>query len=247
VQVYQVEDPSAHARTLFIEALERAGVTVAASATGKNPIDKAPKDGALGQADRVALHRSLPFSQNLKLIEKVSHNQHADMLIFLLAVHMGVTTFDEGMLQVGVFLEKSGLDSSTVSLTDGRGNEYSDLFSPSTVGRLLSYMATRPDFGAYFDALPIMGVDGTEAATVAPASPVAGKAQAKSGTTVAGDSANGRFLAMTRALAGYMTGKSGREVVFGIYLNNVPLATLDDLFTVITDHGSIADVIYERV
>jgi D-alanyl-D-alanine carboxypeptidase/D-alanyl-D-alanine-endopeptidase (penicillin-binding protein 4) len=247
VQVYQVEDPSAHARTLFIEALERAGVTVTASPTGENPVDRLPAESVYAADDQVALHRSLPFSQNLKLIEKVSHNQHADMLIFLLALHAGVTSFDEGMLQVGVFLEKSGLDSASVSLSDGRGNEYSDLFSPSTVGRLLSYMATRPDFEAYFDALPIMGVDGTEATTVDPASPVAGKAQAKSGTTVAGDGANQRPLAMTRALAGYMTGKSGREVVFGIYLNNVPLGSLDDLFAVITEHGAITEAIYERV
>lgn len=35
--------------------------------------------------------------------------------------------------------------------------------TPSSVGRLLSYMATRPDFKTYLWALPIMGVDGTEA------------------------------------------------------------------------------------
>lgn len=247
VQVYQVQDPSAHARTLLIEALERAGVTVAAPATGENPVDRLPAQSAYAEADRVALHRSLPFSENLKLIEKVSHNQHADMLIFLLALHAGVTNFDEGMLQIGAFLEKSGLDSSSVSLSDGRGNEYTDLFSPSTVGRLLSYMATRPDFDTYLQALPILGVDGTEATTVEPDSPVAGKAMAKSGTTVAGDSANQRALVMTRALAGYMTGKSGREVVFGIYLNNVPLASLDDIFPVLTEHGAIAEAIFERV
>jgi D-alanyl-D-alanine carboxypeptidase/D-alanyl-D-alanine-endopeptidase (penicillin-binding protein 4) len=247
VQVYQVEDPSAHARTLFIEALERAGVTVTASATGKNPVEKLPQDGALGQADRVALHRSLPFSKNLKLIEKVSHNQHADMLIMLLALHVGVTSFDEGMLQVRVFLEKSELESASVSLSDGRGNEYTDLFSPSTVGRLLAHMSIRADFDAYYDALPIMGVDGTEATTVAPDSPVAGNARAKSGMTIAGDGANDRAVVMTRALAGYMTGKSGREVVFGIYLNNVPLASLDDVFPVITEHGAITEAIFERV
>jgi D-alanyl-D-alanine carboxypeptidase/D-alanyl-D-alanine-endopeptidase (penicillin-binding protein 4) len=247
VQVHQVDDPSAHARTLLIEALERAGVTVAASPLGDNPVGRLPAQGSYTEADRVAVHRSVPFSENLKLIQKTSHNQHADMLVFLLALRQGKTDFDEGMLEIRGLVEKAEIDPTLVSLSDGRGNEYTDLFSPRTVTRLLAYMATRSDFPTYLAALPIMGVDGTEALTVAPDSAVAGKAVAKSGMTVAGDAVNQRPLVMTRALAGYMTGQSGREVVFGIYLNNVPMTGLDEALTVITEHGAIAEAIFERV
>jgi D-alanyl-D-alanine carboxypeptidase/D-alanyl-D-alanine-endopeptidase (penicillin-binding protein 4) len=247
VQIFQVEDPSAHARTLLIEALERAGVAVTATPTGDNPVDLLPAQGSYAAEDQVALHVSLPFSENLKLIQKTSHNQHADMLVFLLALHSGSTSYDDGMVAIRSILEEANIDSTLVSLSDGRGNEYTDVFSPRTVTELLAYMATRPDFPTFFDALPVLGVNGTEATTVPADSPVAGKAFAKSGMTVAGDGMNDRALVMTRALAGYMTGQSGRELVFGIYLNNVPLASLGDVLTVITEHGAIAEAIYERV
>jgi D-alanyl-D-alanine carboxypeptidase/D-alanyl-D-alanine-endopeptidase (penicillin-binding protein 4) len=247
VQVVQIQDPAAFARTALIEALGRAGVTVVASPGGPNPVDQLPAADGYTAANLVALHESLPFSESLKLIEKVSHNQHADMLVYLLALNAGKSTFAEGMLEIGAFLERAGVDPALVSLSDGRGNEYTDVFSPRIVCQLLAYMATRPDFDVFFAALPVLGVDGSEATTVPADSPVAGQAAAKSGLTVAGDLMNGRALVMTRALAGYMTGRSGREVVFGIYLNNVPLASLDEVLTVITEHGAIAAAIYERV
>ncbi|HEU0114599.1 MAG TPA: D-alanyl-D-alanine carboxypeptidase/D-alanyl-D-alanine-endopeptidase, partial [Thermomicrobiales bacterium] len=244
LQTYQVMDPPAFARTLLIEALGRAGVTVAATATGPNPDAKLPPPGSYAAADRVALLTSPPFAQNIKLILKVSMNQHADMLIFLLALKHGEKSFDAGLAQIPPFLRGLGLDPETVSLSDGRGNEYTDLFSPQTVSHLLQAMTTQPDFPAYFAALPILGVDGSEIDTVGPTSPVRGKAFAKSGTTVAGDAMNQRPLTMVRALAGYLTAKSGRELIFATYVADVPLKDTLDVLTVIKDQGAIAEIIY---
>jgi D-alanyl-D-alanine carboxypeptidase len=95
----------------------------------------------------------------LKLIVKVSHRQHADLLIFLLALKHGEASFEAGMTLIRPFLEKIGLDPAEVSLGDGRGNEHTDLFSPRTVSALLRAMATRPEFPIYHGALPILGVD----------------------------------------------------------------------------------------
>jgi D-alanyl-D-alanine carboxypeptidase len=105
-------------------------------------------------------------------------------------------------------------------------------------------MATQPDFPAYFDALPIVGVDGSEANTVGPTSPVRGKAFAKSGTTVAGDVMNQRALTMVRALAGYLTAQSGRELIFAIYVSDVPLTDINEVLEIIAEQGTIAEVIY---
>ncbi|HYO30992.1 MAG TPA: D-alanyl-D-alanine carboxypeptidase/D-alanyl-D-alanine-endopeptidase [Thermomicrobiales bacterium] len=245
LQSYQVADPPAFARTLLIEALERAGVTVTATATGPNPDGPLPP-GGYTTANRVALLTSPPFAENIKLIFKVSMNQHADLLIFLLALKSGETTFDAGLRQIRPFLTGLGLDPDEVSLSDGRGNEYTDLFSPRTVSDLLRAMAGRPDFPVYLDALPILGVDGSEVDTVAPTSPVRGKAFVKSGTTVAGDGMNGRPVTMVRALAGYLTAKSGRELTFAAYVSDMPLADILDVLTIIKEQGSIAEVVYER-
>ncbi|MCC6315842.1 MAG: D-alanyl-D-alanine carboxypeptidase/D-alanyl-D-alanine-endopeptidase [Thermomicrobiales bacterium] len=246
LQTFQVPDPPAFARTLLIEALDRSGVTVTAAATGPNPEDILPAPGSYAADNQVALFTSPPFSENIKLIFKVSMNQHADLLIFLLALKHGQTSFADGLTQIVPFLREIGLDPDLVSISDGRGNEYTDLFSPRTVSHLLQAMATRPDFPPYFDALPILGVDGSEANTVGPTSPVRGKAFAKSGTTVAGDGMNQRALTMVRALAGYLTAKSGRELIFAIYVSDVPLADVLDILTIITEQGSMAEVIYEQ-
>lgn len=245
VKTWQVEDPSAFARTLLIEALGRAGVTVAATATGPNPADKLPAKGSYQQADRVALFTSPPFAQNIKLILKVSMNQDADMMIMMLALKHGEETFDAGMAQIPPFLRKIGIDPTTLSLSDGRGNVYTDLFSPRTVSNLLHIMAGRPDFPAYFHALPILGVDGTETDTVPANSPVAGKAFAKSGLTVDGDVMNQRPLVMTRALAGYVTAASGRELIFSSVVNNIPITDLvNGVFDVIHEQGTIIELIH---
>ena len=60
----------------------------------------------------MALHTSLPFSENLKLIMKTSHNQHADMLIFLLALNQGETNFDAGVVAINPIIEEAGIDPS---------------------------------------------------------------------------------------------------------------------------------------
>lgn len=245
VQTSQVTDPAAFARSLFIEALGRAGVTVAADVTGPNAADLLPASGSYSEADRVALLTSPPFAENITLINKVSMNQHADMLIFLLALKNGETSFDAGLAQIPPFLSSLGLDPDAVSLSDGRGNDFTDLFSPQSVSQLLQAMAAHPDFPVYFASLPILGVDGSETDTVTPESPVRGKASAKSGTTIAGDVMHERPLLMVRALTGYLTAKSGRELIFALYVSDVPLADTLDVLDIITEQGAIAEVIFD--
>jgi D-alanyl-D-alanine carboxypeptidase/D-alanyl-D-alanine-endopeptidase (penicillin-binding protein 4) len=133
LRTVQVADPQSFARTLLIEALGRQGVTVDATPTGPNPVASLPAPDSYPLRDRVAILRSLPFSENIKLINKVSMNVQADTLIMLLAVKNGERTFEEGMARMLPFIQKTGIDPDTVSLSDGRGNEYSDLFSPHTV------------------------------------------------------------------------------------------------------------------
>ena len=245
LRVEQVADPQSFARTLFVEALARAGVAVTASPTGPNPVAALPAAGSYSDADRVALHRSLPFAQNLRLINKVSMNVQADTLIMLIAVRNGKRTREEGMELLVPFVHKAGIDPATLSLSDGRGNEYTDLFTPRTVAALLRYMATRPDFATYHDSLPVFGVDGTESAVVAADSPVVGRIAAKSGTTVAGDVMNGRALVMTRGNAGYMTSRSGRETIVAAYVMHTPVGAIDEVFDVAKDVATVVSALWD--
>ena len=248
VQVYQVPDPPAFARTLLIEGLKRHGVAVDANPLGPNPDAALPAKGSYRADSELAKLISPPFSENIKLIFKTSMNQHADLLIFLLALKKGETDFADGMTSIQGFLKKRGIDPGLVSLSDGRGNEYTDLFSPHTVTTLLRAEAASRDSKPYFHALPILGVDGTEKDTVPATSRIAGKAFLKSGTTVAGDAMNSRALVMTRGLAGYMKGKSGRDLVVAIYVTDVPLGDdmVPQMLKVIEDQGVILEYVYDR-
>ena len=61
------------------------------------------------------------------------------------------------------------------------------------------------------------------------------------------DVLNQRGVGMTRALAGYLTGANGRDMVFGLSLNNVAAPdVLSDSLTIIADHGAIVEEIHAR-
>jgi len=89
--------------------------------------------------------------------------------------------------------------------------------------QLLQALRKRTDWPAFEAALPILGVDGTLATVVPKSSPARGKVRAKSGTYFWDDAVNGRTHLNSKALAGTMTTKSGRELLFAMFVNDVPL------------------------
>lgn len=245
VRTYAVDDPPSFARSLLIEALERQGVAVNTSPEGKNPSNLLPPDMNYSGFRRVALLTSPPFSENIKLILKVSQNMHADTLLPLMAVKGGKKSFWDGLDMEHPFLEKAGLDLDGVSIADGRGNANADFMTPNATVQLLRYMSSRNDSQAYLDALPILGVDGSLATAVGPDSPARGNVQAKTGTTIRYDAVNARLLLASKALAGYMTTSSGRRLAFAIYVNNVGIEDVDGALQVGNDLGRICEAIYK--
>jgi serine-type D-Ala-D-Ala carboxypeptidase/endopeptidase (penicillin-binding protein 4) len=98
-----------------------------------------------------------------------------------------------------------------------------DSVTPRATVQLLQAMAKRPEWKAYHAALPILGVDGTLATVVSKDSPARGQVQAKTGTLSWMDLMNGRTLLRSKALAGVMTTKSGRELTLAMFVNSNPL------------------------
>jgi D-alanyl-D-alanine carboxypeptidase/D-alanyl-D-alanine-endopeptidase (penicillin-binding protein 4) len=85
-------------------------------------------------------------------------------------------------------------------------------------------MAKHPVAPEYFDALPILGVDGTLADSVPKDSPARGKVRAKTGTLSWYDVQNERPLLRSKALAGELETAKGTKLYFAMFLNDVPLA-----------------------
>jgi serine-type D-Ala-D-Ala carboxypeptidase/endopeptidase (penicillin-binding protein 4) len=227
VKVYEVEEPAAFARALFIEALRRRGVAVSASPLGENDAAALPPKEAVAKLTKVAEYTSPPFREYIKVILKVSHNLHASALPLLIAAHHGQATLEAGLRREGELLKGLGIDVATISFGGGAGGSRADLVTPRATVALLRAMAKRPDFSAYEEALPILGRDGTLATPAEPTNPVWSHPPPKTGTYWVGDGLSGRAVLTSKALAGYMETASGRPLVFAFFLNNVPLDAPD--------------------
>jgi len=224
VKTYEVDEPAAFARSLFIETLRQRGVRVLASPLGEDPASALPSKAEVAGLPVVAEYTSPPFREYLKVILKVSQNLHASTLPMLLASHHGATTLERGLRLEGEALARLGVDVKSISFGGGAGGSRSDLVTPRATVGLLRAMAARPDFAAYDAALPVLGRDGTLARAVAPESPARGHAHAKTGTFWVDNALDGRPVLVSKALAGYLETASGKKLAFAFFLNNAPVA-----------------------
>jgi D-alanyl-D-alanine carboxypeptidase len=92
-----LEVPAAFARTTFIEALRRAGVTVTAPLVAANPLDQLPAQDSYPANTEVAALISAPYAQYAKLILKISHNLGANLSLMLFGLTQGVDTMKDAL------------------------------------------------------------------------------------------------------------------------------------------------------
>ncbi len=223
VRIYEVEEPAAFARALFIECLRRRGVDVAASPLGFNDATKLPSREQVSSLPKLTQYTSPPLREYLRVILKVSQNLHASTLPLLLAAHRSERTLSDGLRIEGQVLKSLGVDVDSISFGGGAGGDGADLVTPRATVALLRAMAKRDDFVGFEAALPILGRDGTLAESVAPESPARGHVRAKTGTYVVQNGLTGGHVLTSKALAGYLETGSGRHLVFAFFLNDAPI------------------------
>jgi D-alanyl-D-alanine carboxypeptidase/D-alanyl-D-alanine-endopeptidase (penicillin-binding protein 4) len=217
-----VDDATWFARTLFIDALRRENVTVAASPLREPRVDLPERD-AYGHLTRVAHFSSPPFSEVVRITLKVSQNYYASSLPLLVAAKRGERSAAVGLRHQREFLKEIGVGTDTLSFAGGAGGERADSVTPRTMVGLLRALATRPEWPALEAGLPVLGVDGTLATAVGADSPVRGHVRAKTGTLWFEDVMNGRAMLCSKALAGVMTTTKGTKLAFAMFINDVPL------------------------
>lgn len=224
LRVSPIADPAAFGRTALIEALERAGVEVAAAPTGPNPAAGLP--GSYGGGDRVAVYTSPPYADYAELIFKVSHNLGANLGLCLMAVDAGSKQCMDGFPVLAGFLDRAGVDREQVELLDGRGGNPVDRATPQSEVQLLTYWTRTPEAERFRKALPILGVDGLLADNCRDC-PARGKVFAKTGATVGLDALNDRLGAGAMTLAGYLDRGDGRFDAFYVGVNGASTPTAD--------------------
>ncbi len=244
VRICPVTNPELFARGLFIETLRREGVSVKASPL-RRPVAALPDKDCYAGLITVARYESPPLSELLKVVLKVSHNLYASTLPLLLAAKHGRRTLAEGMALESKVLAELGVDVKSLALESGAGGGACDRVTPRATVQLLQIMARRDDFSVYRDALPILGVDGTLAGVVDEDSPARGKVQAKTGTYFDHDLLNDRTFLRCKSLAGVMTTRNGRKLIFALFVNDVLLPPGVDTSREGKVLGKLCEVLYE--
>ena len=223
-----IEDPAQFTAAAFREALRSRNITVWGSAVSRHRRSNSIMDFAEERAQPITLARSnlttvaaptdgryvlasrvsVPVSQDVTVINKISQNLHAELLLRLLGKLNGMDgSFAEGTRVVRQFLLIAGVDDNDFFLYDGSGMSADDRIAPRALTQLLVFVS-RMSWGATWrDTLPVAGVDGTLSDRFNN-SPLKGRLWAKTGTH---NEAN--------ALSGYLTAASGKTIVFSILVN----------------------------
>ncbi len=245
LRICPADEPAGFARALFIESLRRAGVSVKATIQEAPKADLPLKD-SYKDLKRVALLKSPPLSEMLKVTLKVSHNLYASTLPLLIAAKDGKSSLADGLHLERQPLADLGVDVDAISLESGAGGGNADRVTPRTTVQLLKGLAKRPDWPAYKAALPVLGMDGTLEDAVAADSPARGKVMAKTGTYGDDDLLNGRVLLRSKSLAGVMTTAGGRGLTFALFVNDVPLPPDGDPLQEGKVLGRLCEIIYQN-
>jgi serine-type D-Ala-D-Ala carboxypeptidase/endopeptidase (penicillin-binding protein 4) len=207
-QYILLEKPAETVAGMFKDELQRRGVRVAGSLSTMHHGDVSPETRAAWKL--LAEHHSPPLVRALEIINKQSQNLHAEMLLRTLGAEFGGIGSDEAGLQVvRNFLVESGVQGGPINLRDGCGLSRENLMTPRFQTSLLLFLSTRPNFELFLNTLAVSGTDGTLRHRLG-SQEMRGVIHAKTGTL------NG-----VANLSGYMTTKSGHNLVFTIFTNNV--------------------------
>ena len=145
----------------------------------------------------------------LPALMKQSQNQIAEILLRTIGLERGgLGTADSARRIVGQQLLAWGVQPDGFVIRDGSGLSDQDLLTPETIVRVLDRIQRDTAFAAYYNAMPIAGVDGT-IDTRMKGTPAEGNVHAKTGT-----------LAKARSLSGYVTTADGERLIFSILANN---------------------------
>jgi D-alanyl-D-alanine carboxypeptidase/D-alanyl-D-alanine-endopeptidase (penicillin-binding protein 4) len=252
VRTFRVSAPSTYARTVFIEALARAGVTVTAAAVGPNEVATLPAPGSYSSAQQVARLTSAPYAQDIRFVNKVSYNIGADVTLML----YGLAKNGSRTMATSLSTEQQELSStfniapSQCHFVDGSGGGATTANATAVIA-LLRGMRLMPDYTTYVDSLPFLGVDGSlTTVTDFEADPTLagakGKVYAKTGTYVGLSSTTPAVPQLKgQALAGYIDAKSGHRLAFFVTVNNVAFEGFPTVLNAFQDEGMIAAQIWK--
>lgn len=203
-----MHDPALYAARALLDALRRRGVAVRGQALARHRYTN--QAWPMGQPGGVELARreSPPLIEVLRVIDKVSQNLHAEIVLREVGrVLRGEGSREAGLIEMAAFLDEVGVPRGEYRFLDGSGLSRLNLVTPAAIVRLLDYMYRSPYREAFLSLLPIGGEDGTLGSRFSGAAS-ARRIRAKTGT-----------LSLSNALSGYAESSRG-TLAFAILANN---------------------------
>ncbi len=222
-----IEDPAEFAATVFRHLLEVRGIavygkqrtrhtelanlstftsTVIASSRGGGDNTLTSPAGPLVLAE----YQSAPLSEDIEVINKVSQNLHAEILLRLLGREKGTAgTVQAGLEVLRGFLNNAGISSDEYNFFDGSGLSRQNLVTPHAIVQLLQYAAGQPWGAEFRNSLPVAGMDGSLADRFKDLNPAA-HIYGKTGS-----------LGGVKSLSGYAVTPKGEQIVFSVVSNNL--------------------------
>jgi serine-type D-Ala-D-Ala carboxypeptidase/endopeptidase (penicillin-binding protein 4) len=213
-----VPNPTRWFLELLRDRLAREGIKVRGRLRVVERPAQDPSDQELAALQPIGRLFSPPLRELITPMMKDSQNLHAQSLLQQMgafqpsantaqpAASPQITT-DRALNALRTFATRANIPSPELQLRDGAGLSRQSRVSPAAVVQLLQFMASHPEHHAFWDSLPIAGVDGTLRLRFQQ-TPAHGILRAKTGT-----------LSDVQALSGAVANRAGSRLLFSILLN----------------------------
>ena len=214
-----IDDPAHYAAATLRRMLAARGVKLRGTVKVRHR-PRAPGDDPLQRASlpvTAAAHGPFlarltpdPLSADITIINKLSQNLHAELLLRRIGRLAGTGSLADGTAALRGVAERAGAIRAGNDFADGSGMSNYNRISPRAAVSLLRWAQPEPWGAVWRASLPVGGTDGTLRRRFA-GTALEGKIFAKTGT-----------LNATAALSGYLIGASGHELTFSLLANDVP-------------------------
>ncbi|HEV8383820.1 MAG TPA: D-alanyl-D-alanine carboxypeptidase/D-alanyl-D-alanine-endopeptidase [Candidatus Acidoferrales bacterium] len=211
-----VEEPAEFAAALLKRLLEARGVRVYGHARAQHEpalaagvavgagLQTAPAETSVVLAE----HVSVSLLDDVRLVNKISQNLHAELLLRAIGREKGAGgSVSASLKAVQECLKSIGIAEGDVSTYDGSGLSRRNLITPRATVTLLAWAAKQPWAEQFIASLPVAAQDGTLAERMKD-TPTAGRIHAKTGS-----------LGNVSALSGFADTLHGTRVVFSMFGN----------------------------
>lgn len=151
-----------------------------------------------------------PLAETVIVVNKVSQNHNAEMLLRRVGHISGLGSLEDGLAAQDELFEKAGIPRAGYDFSDGSGMSTYNRVSPRAGVALLRWIDSQPWGKAWYASLPVAGVDGTLRRRFL-STPLANNLAAKTG-----------YINASYALSGTFRAASGKRLIFSFFANDVP-------------------------